>query len=745
MSSLTFEPLVPPALWVLLAVAGLALGAWYARTRPGSISRRRWAAVLALNAVAFAAVLVVLLNPTWVEPVRQPGGKPVLTIMVDATGSMATPDGPGGRTRYHAAVAATRVLGERLGGRFDVRVAAFGESVKPTDLPTLEGQEPSGQATDLAAAVLGGVDADRTQGQAVILLSDGIHNAGGGAGRVIEAARVARATACPIYTHTLGGDAAVKDLAADLRAPQEIAFVGQKVAVPVVVRQRGFPGAAVTLTLTADGKEIDRRKVTLTTQDTTEVRFEVGQPRPGVYRYEVAVEPLPEEVTRANNIASLILRVVDRPVRVLLLEGRPYWDGKFLVRTLLADASIELDSVVRVGEHRLIRRTLTRASAGAEAPPGSGQEEWKILSDLAEVLAGEGLRSYQIVVLGRDTDGLLTDEVLAGLQGWLSRDGGCLVCYRGQPASQVNQRLGRMMPVRWSPVSESRFGVRLTDRGRDLRLVPPGDGLGQLPTLAAAARPEQPKPLAVVLATAGPGDGEGEPVVTYQPYGAGRTVVIEGAGMWRWAFLPPHQQQLDEVYRSLWSGLLRWLVSSADLLPGQKLALRGEKVRFGPTEPAAVTVLLREEAATGTVPAVELRGDGIADVRKVTPVAVGDEPGTYRAVFGPLPEGRYQARVAGAPANDPSAGTAFEVRNLSDERLDLKARPDLMARIAEESGGAVLEGEAGELARLLDEHWLKTRSRQVRRVSAWDRWWVLAGIIGVWAVAWGLRRAAGLV
>ena len=58
------------------------------------------------------------------------------------------------------------------------------------------------------------------------------------------------------------------------------------------------------------------------------------------------------------------------------------------------------------------------------------------------------------------------------------------MCYRGQPASQVNQRLGRMMPVRWSPVSESRFGVRLTDRGRDLRLVPPGDGLGQLPTLA---------------------------------------------------------------------------------------------------------------------------------------------------------------------------------------------------------------------------------------------------------------------
>src|SRR5205085_1063533 len=97
-------------------------------------------------------------------------------------------------------------------------------------------------------------------------------------------------------------------------------------------------------------------------------------------------------------------------------------------------------------------------------------------------------------------------------------------------------------------------------------------------------------------------------------------------------------------------GLLRWLVSSADLLPGQKLALRGEKVRFAPSEPAAVTLLLREEAAKGAVPAVELRGDGISGVRAVRPVALGDEPGTYRAVFGPLAAGPRGGGAGGAGA-----------------------------------------------------------------------------------------------
>jgi hypothetical protein len=214
--------------------------------------------------------------------------------------------------------------------------------------------------------------------------------------------------------------------------------------------------------------------------------------------------------------------------------------------------------------------------------------------------------------------------------------------------------------------------------------------------------------------------------------------------MWRWAFLPPGRQQHDEVYRSLWHSLLRWLVSSADLLPGQKLALRSDKVRFGTNEPATATLLLREEAA-GRVPAVELRGEG-AQPQTFTPVAAGEEPGAFRVVFGPLPEGHYRARVAGPAGADATASAAFDVRSLSEEQLDLAARPDLMARIAGESGGAVLDADqASGVIRQFQEHLDRGRPRQVRRLSAWDRWWVLVGVFAVWTTAWAVRRSGGLV
>jgi hypothetical protein len=753
MATLSFEPLIALALWLPLALTAAALLGWYAWRRPAAVTARRWAGILALMALGLILVLGILLNPTWVEPVAPPAGKPLLTVLVDESASMATPDAVGGQTRYHAAARLAQALSETAAERFEVRVRAFAGAVTAADAAGLAARQPRGAVTDLAAALTGSLAEERPQGQALVLLSDGIHNAGGGPAGVLDAARTARALACPVFPRTFGGDHAVKDLAVELRSPQELAYVGQQVAVAVRLHQRGLAGARATLALRRGGQEVERRQVPLPAAATAEVAFQVQRDKTGLYRYEVHAQPLPGEVSLVNNTAPLLLRVVDRPIRVLLLEGKPYWDNKFLMRTLSADPSVELDALVRMSATRVYHRTLSRASGAGPVPAEDGgpvRESWKVLSGPEALLAkDDGLRAYQVIVLGRDAELFLTDAVLAQLRAWLLRDGGCLVCYRGQPVAQVGQRLAQLLPVRWAPTRESRFRPSLTDRGRDLRWFPAtgpdpeAEAFGGLPTLATAARPEQPRPLAVVLATAGPtSPGADSPVVTYQPYGTGRVVTIEGSGMWRWAFLPPQQKSQDDVYRGLWHSLLRWLASSATLLPGQTMALRSDKVSFGMGEPATATLLLREDRAGGQVPAVELLGSGLDRPRTVTSVPLGDEPGAYRVVFGPLPEGQYEARVAGSGTAD----AAFDVRSFSDEQLDLKARPDLMARIARESGGAVPESDSpGDLLARVQHHLEQARPAQVRRLSAWDRWWVLLGVFGVWAAAWAVRRSGGLV
>ena len=176
-------------------------------------------------------------------------------------------------------------------------------------------------------------------------------------------------------------------------------------------------------------------------------------------------------------------------------------------------------------------------------------------------------------------------------------------------------------------------------------------------------------------------------MISYQPVGSGRVVVVEGAGMWRWAFLPPERQKQEEIYGSLWQSLVRWLVAQVGLLPSQRLALRTDSISFNADESVTATLLAR--GWKGEPPQVELSGGPLERPRTFACVPHGSYPGQYHVGLGRLAEGRYALRVLGAEARDPSAATAFEVRQSTAERLDVRAQPAVMQMIARESGGAV--------------------------------------------------------
>ena len=228
MSRLTFEPLIPLALWVALVLAAVGLLIAY-----GWTSRRRlagWRRATALTMMTMAAVLplVILLNPTWIERLPPPAGKPRLTILVDSTASMATKDGVDGQSRYQEACRFAKRVVNQLGEEFEVRMFTFDSSAKLLGVEQLSQRSADGDATDLSAALEDVLD-DVPQGQAVLLLSDGIHNTGATAQRIRESAEKSKAMSAPVFVKTLGGDTGVDDLEVAIQAPQETAFVGQDI------------------------------------------------------------------------------------------------------------------------------------------------------------------------------------------------------------------------------------------------------------------------------------------------------------------------------------------------------------------------------------------------------------------------------------------------------------------------------------------------------------------------------------
>ncbi len=752
---LTVDPYISLALWFPLLVAVVAAIVVYAYVlRQRAAKPARWR-IVTLMTLAAALPMIMLLNPTWVKELPPPAGKPLLTILVDRSASMATTEGD--KTRYQQAVQVANEVADDLESRFELRVRTFDSGSETIEIDQFDAQGLDADATNLSAAIEDSLD-ERPQGQAMLLLSDGIHNAGGGANRVRASVEKARAMAAPIYTQTIGGDANVHDLEVALALPQEMAFAGQTLPVEVTLRQRGRLTDKVTVSLLLDGEKVQEQEVAIQPDGTAEATLEVQQDNSGLYRYEVQVSGHPNEVTTLNNSTTLLVRVVDEPVRVLVLEGKPYWDSKFLLRMLASDQAIDLTSIVRVGEDRFIRRQIQNSpatttddvevdaegDAAAPEPTATAREQtWDVLDNVDELFDDpDWLKSFQVVVLGRDAEVYLDDLRVEQVKRWLAEDGGAMVCMRGPPTSVLSERLGGLMPVRWSAATESRFRVELTESGQGMAWLPSTSGqLRGLPSLATMARPEGPKPLAVVLAAAAGSSDDTEPVITYQPIGSGRVVVVEGAGMWRWAFLPIEHQERDDVYGHLWRSLVRWLVSSTGLLPSESLAVRSDKVTFDPTERATATLLVRDTEA-GEPLEVELTGDTLDEPKRFPASPAGDTPGQFRVVFGELPEGRYQAKVVG----DTDATTAFDVKGNLSERLTIASRPDMMRMIAMGSGGEVIDGgNSAELAAKLQKQLEENFPTRVQRVPAWDRWWVLVCVMGVWAVSWGFRRRSGLV
>jgi hypothetical protein len=211
--------------------------------------------------------------------------------------------------------------------------------------------------------------------------------------------------------------------------------------------------------------------------------------------------------------------------------------------------------------------------------------------------------------------------------------------------------------------------------------------------------------------------------------------------------LAPKYEAHEATYSALWHSLVRWLVSNPGLLPTQTWKLTSDKVRFTTGEAATATLQVREAALKAGPPSIELRKRGSdAVLATARPIAVGEEPGAFRVALGQLAEGRYEARIAGSKPDDSAARMLFDVQRNLDETLKLDANPNLMKRIATTSGGAALESaDPDELARQLADQLARSQPEQIRTTTAWDRWWVLAGVLGLWACTWGLRRSSGLV
>ncbi len=766
------DPKIPVTLWWAMAIVAAATLLWYSLRREWPVPKRIRMVLVALLALGLIGPLIIALNPMWVEAVPPLPGKPMLTVLVDGTASMRTKDGSpsDSQSRWDVALELAKQI-DAEDVDLDIRYQSFSDWLQPLEINAADANTkddsangPTGHRSNLASALRQTTRNGSPLGHAILLVSDGAHNVGS-TESVFHAATESRALSTPVYTVTLGTSVGTKNMSLTARSPRMIAFPNNPVTIRVNLNHTGLAGANTQVSLIRNEQVIETQGVRLDNNTSREVRFNLPDGvSEGMERFVISATEVPGEATSSDNRTTVLVQKLNAPIGVLVLEGKPYWDSKFLARNLANDPVVSLTSVVRVGPDRFLKRQLQRESLEDTSVVETG-DDWNIEKGLASPLESKQLlEQYRLVILGRDADAYLTDAGIENLRQWMSHQGGCLLCARGAPTDKMATKLAELLPVRWTASDESRYRASVSQHGVDTSVFDPimsdgEDPLGSLPSLSVGAipKPRAGLPQVLMQSTSLPGTEETVmsagivPLVTYQPIGSGQSIVVEGAGMWRWAFLPPQHAAKDKIYPTLWQSLVQWIIAQQDMMPGQDISVRPDRATFLSGDRASATVLMREPNRWNDQQgrndlSVLVQGSEEDLPQRFGMVSGGNDNAMLRVDLGVLDVGYYTLKVVSGERDEVLAVSAFEVRDPWFESLEVDARPDIMSQIARLSSGEVLaQEEVGSLPKRFQERLRAQNPSREIRTTLWDRPFVLVLILISWIGTWMVRRLSGLV
>jgi len=731
LSEIILDPLVPVPLVLLLALVLGVLTVWVYLQTGRNLSPSRRVLLLLLRLAGCALVLLILLQPSRIEPLPVQTKEKVMLIGLDASRSMRQPDA-GKLTRFDAARellwdagvaprSATPVVPAGM------RLFTFGENATPISHPLAE-LRPDRETTQIHTSVQTMLDslAAGEGAHALFLLTDGhdfelINPA--------QTALFARNRQVPIYVVPFGGEGAVRDVSVRITSYQPFHYAKQAIRIGAVLRPLGCPYETLKVSLLREGRVVQSRSVVVREETQVPLQFDVIEEKAGQFEYEIRVDPLPGEADTANNRVDTYVNVIDKKIRVLVLEGRPYWDTTFLQRSLRRNDKLDVDSVVSYAKDRWrVLRTEER------------KEPFRVPANATE------WNTYDVVILGQGVDTLLTWSQVEALQEFVDRLGGVVVFSRGDAFSGRGFG-GAMQPVAWGRSVTQSAPLRVGREGRvvaPFRLLADADDTARkqgaaLPELVGSYEASERKPLAATMAEL---DGGAEfPAMVHRRQGAGQVLSIGVDGLWRWAF-NAKAEEANTVFDRFWDQTVLWLMRGRDVMPDTRFTFRadtanvllGGKIRF--------RIVARDSlASTRAVGLTLFRDDG--EIARLTcAVPAGATSQRLEADFVPDKTGRYRAEVTLPDATRQTV--RFSVYDDNVEETDVAADFAYLRRLSEASGGRVLKPE--EFAAALHAAVVAPveDAPRVRKITAWDRAWVF-WLIGILMGAdWYLRRRWGL-
>jgi uncharacterized membrane protein len=564
----------------IVAVAGLVV-TWFYRLEPARLDRKRRVTLVVLRILALALLCVMVFRPVQFAAVFKGDRPRAVVVLLDNSESMkhkdrrvgaadrqrvriagnwvplttpvtgsveGLPTGPADPSRIELVRAVLTHPGlelyDKLAKVGPVKTYLFGSRVRrlvgegPSEKQAeqfsaaLTADETSTALADAVAEVLLKGDGDLPA--AIVVLTDGGENASKQS--LADAARECARLGVPLHVYGVGSTEGGTLEWRDVTVP-DVLFTEDTVSVPVRWRAAGITRGVVEITLKLGDKEVARREVVASAGDDLRETL-TFTPDKGLTRTDKLDLTATIRVKGSPIVSDEIkrpVRVVERKIKVLYIEGQPRWEYKFLQRALLRDRRVEARFLLAEAD----AETLKAGPPYLAAFPATRKD----------------LFAFDLVILGDVPAGFLGTERIAWLRDFVSEGGG-LVQIAGPlhaPASYVGTGLAELLPVEFQAVrfrglTEARpqaFNPMLTPAGERHPVLALADSYEEnlkvwreLPGMYWYYPATRVRPGATVL-LAHPTDKLGDepmPLLTTHYYGKGIVFYSAFDETWRWRF-----------------------------------------------------------------------------------------------------------------------------------------------------------------------------------------------------------------
>ena len=726
---LALDPIVPWPVILLMAIIlfFFTLGA-YLKSGQTVSGSKNWVLIV-LRSVGTLAILATLLQPSRRETIPPQNIQPLVLIGLDTSKSMKQIDADGqSRLERGKSILLDSGIVSPNGKISDPnwRLFEFSDDAKAVNQPLFR-LTAQGNSTHFHRSIekMLSTSFQPEEAKALILLTDGHDFELAGASKTGFNANNRH---IPIYAIPLGKKGKVRDISVRLSNYLPYCYVNQKANIHVLIRSIGCDFEDIQIQLIRQEQIIQTKQLNTGEKQQIETQFEVVENETGQDNYEVRIVPLAGEDILTNNKITAYLNIIDHQIRILVLEGAPYWETTFLQRSLMRNDKLNVDVAVRYSPKKI---NLLQKDTNREAfHIPQTQDEWN---------------QYDVIIFGKAVDRLINENQLKMVESFVMDRGGSLIFSRDN-AFEKQGASNKFESLNWSTNKIQKLQLRISREGQNippLKIIANQEAGGNtMPSLISGKTLIGKKAMSTILAEALPVEETlCVPAIVHQPYGQGQIISFGVSGFWRWAFNAKSEGSFG-VFDRFWDQMILWLAASQDATPTKNYSFRlsganislGEKIFFrlmarnpsSKLQAMPLTVYRERETLLNTTFKPVEGQEGSRWVLDYTPEQLGE----YRAIAS-FPDGTKQE-------------SRFQVYSENLEETDVTADVNYLKQISEISGGKLLAPDGLKpLIQALKSQALPSQPK-IRLASLWDNHLYFYLLVFCLGLDWFLRRRWGL-